>query len=97
MNDLAAKLYEEVNAIFCDGILEIICSDPDDLTGEKLTGKRITICGEYDDPISLDDILKDYPNVRTVIFNDALEGYVYTYGKHKNTDWELVGTTQGYA
>ena len=87
----------KTNAIFFDGILEIICSDPDDLTGEVITGKRTLICGEYDDPVSLKDIAEDYPNVRKVIFSDALSGCVYSYGNHEKGVWELVGTTRGYA
>jgi hypothetical protein len=59
------------------------------------------ICPEYDHPITLADISQEYPDVIKVIFEDALKGYVYSYGNHRNEKnaemWELVGTTHGYA
>lgn len=52
--------------------------------------------GQYKAPLSLDIILKEYPNVRMVIVEDGLHGEVYRYGNHGDV-WELTGKTEGYA
>lgn len=50
---------------------------------------------------NIPDIAREYPNVQKVIFDDAINGYVYNYDNHGNEQnaekWELVGTTLGYA
>ena len=58
---------------------------------------------EYDNPLTLEDIAKQYPNVKKVIYEEAMSGYVYNYGNHgtknngrTNQAWEQVGTTCGY-
>ena len=76
-----------------DGIVKIFCRDKDGNT----SGHEIIICCEYDDPITLNDIAKTYPNVNTVIAEMALEGEVYSYGNHEKGVWEQVGETRGYA
>jgi len=80
--------------VFDDGILWIIqeWDKP-----ERVQCTNIVLSAEYDKPISLADIERDYPCVRKVLFDDALKGFVYDYGNHKEGEWELVGTTKGYA
>lgn len=77
---------------FYDGILYIIeCK----CTEGKVT--VVTLDGEYDEPITLSDIAEKYPDVRKVIFEEPLRGYVFDYGNHGKGKWEQVGTTKGYA
>lgn len=93
----------EPNPTFYDGILYIVSVDTSDKDPEKWTAaaKHIILDAEYDQPISLDDIERDYPHVCKVIFEDVLKGCVYSYGNHTGDKgaekWELTGTTVGYA
>ena len=77
---------------FSDGILKIISGYGDDI---KI--KEIYLNMEYDEPITLDEIATSFPDVRMVIFETALQGYIFTYGNHVKGQWENVGTTYGYA
>lgn len=52
--------------------------------------------GQYDEKITLADILRDYPTVVMVIVDSDLSGKVYRYGNH-GPYFEQVGTTIGYA
>ena len=85
--------------VFTEGILYIMSRTGDIKAGEKYSLDVKRIDPEYDDPISLDDISKHYPNVFKVVFDQALNGAVYNYKNHpgNSTDWEKVGTTIGYA
>lgn len=87
--------------VFCDGILYIISED-EQMNAEH-DGKYSVVVkfldAEYDDPWSLSDIYKNFPKVRKVIYDTVLHWYVYNYGNHPmdKEQWELVGTTLGYA
>ena len=91
--------------MFVDGFLYIILRNEELLPNEKGEIAMNTICRclcpEYDKPLTLADIAREYPDVSKVIFDDALKGYVYNYDNHGNEQnaekWELVGTTHGYA
>ena len=84
--------------VFDDGFLYIISLEEE---GYSITVK--CLCAEYDEPMTLADIAKEYPNVHKVIFDDCLRGCVYNHGNHcskydPNAEmWELVGHTLGYA
>ncbi len=91
--------------VFYDGFLYIILRNKELLPNEKGEIAMNTICRclcpEYDKPWTLADIAREYPDVQKVIFDDAINGYVYNYDNHGNEQnaekWELVGTTLGYA
>lgn len=51
---------------------------------------------EYDEPITLADIARDYPNVTKVIHEDYMDGEVFNYGNHDRETWECVGKTMGF-
>ena len=98
------KPDEEI--VFRDGTLTIVSMMMLDIKTAKNEAYATVkyMCGDQDEPISLTDIEQEYPYVRTVIFEEALKGYVFKYGNHsqgehgKNAEkWELVGTTVGYA
>ena len=79
--------------IFVDDILYIIYGEND----SEIKVKRIIILAEFEDPISLADIAKEYPDVRKVIYEEPLCGSVFNYNNHLGEGWELVGATIGYA
>ena len=87
--------------IFCEGALYIIQRWFDENKYARFQITNIYLDGQYDKPISLEQIAKQYPKVFKVIFEDATTGYVFNYGNHvteKGAEaWELVGTTIGYA
>ena len=93
--------------VFYDGFLYIIRRVKEGyLTKEEYVESEYGIevkClnAEYNEPWTLADIAREYPDVKKVIYDDALHGYVYNYGNHSNEKnaekWELVGTTYGYA
>ena len=93
------KVIPDNEVIFYDGFLYIISISGE--SRENAEYERICLCAEYDEPLTLSDIAKRYPNVCKVIFDDALRGYVYNYKNHRieynNEAWEQVGTTLGYA
>lgn len=100
MRDLRkGTIRPDSDVIFYDGILYIISETGED--NDILTVDRKFLDGEYDEPLSLEDIAKNYPNVRKVIFDDQLKGVVFNYGNHRMDPepemWELVGETLGYA
>lgn len=88
LNLTQGEYIPDEEVIFDDGILYIIHGE---------TYCRQIVLSEYDKPISLSEIAKRYPKVKKVIFDDAMQGYVFNYGNHKNETWECVGTTIGYA
>lgn len=96
---------EPSKEIFYDGLLIIISESDDDYNTDTIlerTGRVDfkTLCGEYDDPISLEQIQLDYPDVKMVIYEEWLKGYVYRYGNHKvdgKKVWEKTGETYGFA
>lgn len=60
-------------------------------------GEEFCICKhvcEYDEPITLDDIKKQYPTAKLVLYNEARKGWLF---KLVDGDWVQTGTTQGYA
>lgn len=70
------------------------------VAGTTVHGVQLYHHGEFDEPITLADIVTKYPKTKLVIAERDLEGYVYRYGN--NTDengpvWEQVGKTIGYA
>lgn len=101
------EIKPDDKVVFYDGFLYII-SEKDGETADGMVKTKYSIdvkclCAEYDEPISLADIVERYPNVEKVIYDDAMRGYVYNHGNHKTIHdpnaeaWELVGTTLGYA
>ena len=104
------RVIPDNDVIFNDGFLYIISLNIPlgkpfaikDLSSFYTVGV-IVLNPEYDNPLTLKDIEKQYPNVRKVIYEEAMSGYVYNYGNHtkKNISetsqvWEQVGTTCGY-
>ncbi len=90
------KVIPDESVVFFDGFLSIIClKDKNDF--EERTIDYISLNAEYDEPMSLADIAKYYPNVKMVIYEDFLRGAVYKCGNHKDGEWEQVGTTMGFA
>lgn len=94
--------YERTNdkkVIFYDGILEILCEKGEmtDNTTPEYSLHKFYIDGQYSEPISLYDIAINYPDVKRVIFDSALDGQIFNYRNHTEYDWELVGRTKGYA
>ena len=91
---------EDYEEIFQDGFLYIIRRLKEYETKPEYAIEVKCLCPEYDEPWTLEDIAGEYPDVVKVIFEDALKGYVYNYGNHKNDKdaemWELTGTTHGY-
>ena len=81
-----------IDEYFCDGVLLIVSHK-----GDETSATEIYLNAEYDEPYTLEDIARKFPDVSLVIFETALNGYVYRYGNHKKGKWELVGMTQGYA
>ena len=80
------------NIVFYDCILYILYGDRPD----RLNCEAIYLNGQYDDPISLDDIAEGYRGVFMVIEENPLDGRVYRYGNHGDY-WEEVGKTRGFA
>lgn len=52
---------------------------------------------EFDEPISLADIARDYPDVIKVLHDDWLEGELYSYGNYEKGEWVQYGQTRGFA
>lgn len=99
MRDLRNGSVKEDSEVYCyDGIVTIIYVKKigEDGMPEEHGCDVLYINAEYDEPLSLADIVKKYPGVEKVIFDDALEGYVYNYNNHQD-GWECVGEVLGYA
>lgn len=47
--------------------------------------------------ITLDKIVKEFPNVTMVIYENSQSGSIYRYDNHYYREWERVGITIGYA
>lgn len=89
---------EDDEVIFRDGFLYIISESREDIN--KVSIDRIILNAEWDDPISLADIAKRYPDCHKLIFEDSRKGEVYNHNNHQGESdeaWELVGLTIGYA
>lgn len=87
-----------MNKSFYDGILYIICNSKElPPNPMPFNGVEIMIDAELDEPISLDQIRKEYPDVHFVIFNDMFEGEIWEFDKYTDSGWELQGTTKGFA
>ena len=109
MRDLTGKYLDSDRTVsdneyvFRDGNLYIICiSDTEKDEKGSRTGQTHMICldPQYDEPISLVEIEKDYPDVKKVIHELGLSGKVFTYGNHVHSGgepWEMTGTTVGFA
>ncbi len=82
----------------CDSIVTIIWEGEKDNFGlvKEHFVKVVYHHGDYDEPITLDSIRKEYPTVRKVISESGLHGEIYSYGNHGDF-WEQTGTTEGYA
>lgn len=107
LNMTNGEIKPDDEVVFYDGFIYII-SRKEVATADGWGKMEYSIdvkclCPEYDEPISLADIAERYPNVKKVIYDDAMRGYVYNYGNHKDSlhpeseAWELVGDTMGYA
>ncbi len=86
-----SEFLDPSKELFYDGILTIICDD-----GVEFK----IISGEFDSPMSLEQIQLDYPNVMMVIYEEPLRGYVFRFGNHKvggKKMWEKTGITNGFA
>lgn len=97
-----SEILDPSKEIFYDGMFIIISEDDFDLTTAKRSGRVdfITLCVEYVEPLTLEQIQLDYPDVMMVIYEDWLKGYVYRYGNHKvdgKKVWEKVGEILGFA
>lgn len=86
--DIGKEIPDE-QVVFYDGFVDIIHG------GQEY--KQILLDAESDAPISLASISLLYPDVEKVIFEDMLNGWIYSYGNHRPGEWELVGETCGYA
>lgn len=80
------------NVTFYDGIIKIICGVD---AGASI--KEIFLNGEFDEPLSLNRIKAENEDVRMVIYEEGLVGYIYKFNNHGNNKWELAGRTKGYA
>lgn len=88
--------HYEVNEPFWDCFITVIESFGEDV-GDVDCDRFIQLA-EYDEPYTLDRILEEYPNVCTVIVEDALGGAIYRYGNACDGKyWEKIGETCGYA
>lgn len=96
-----SQIISDDNYVFQDGTLYII-SIPKDEHKKDTTSKPsidILYLTEFDNPISLADIPKKYPDVRKMMFESYMSGEIFTYKNHSAQnahDWELTGTTIGY-
>lgn len=88
---------------FLDGYLYIIQeTEQPYFEGEEYHEAKYTldvklIQAEYDKPVKLSDIARDYPKVGKVLYEDYLRGAIYNYQNHSKGEWEKVGTTLGFA
>lgn len=109
---MKCEIIPDDEMVFYDGFLYIISRIKDGyLTDKEFVESEykidvIALTPPYTEPLTLKDIAEKYPKVQKVIFDDAMRGYVYNYGNHRNETykdgsksemWELVGTTLGYA
>lgn len=97
-----SKILDPSKEIFYDGMFIIISEDDFDETTAKRSGHVdfITLCAEYDKPLTLEQIQLDYPDVEMVIYEEPLRGYVFRFGNHKvdgKKVWEKTGETYGFA
>lgn len=95
-------ILDSSKEVFYDGLFIIISEDDYDETILERNGRVdfITLCPEFDNPLTLEQIQLDYPDVMMVIYEDYFKGYVYRYGNHKvdgKKVWEKVGETIGFA
>ena len=103
LNMMNGEKKPDNEVIFRDGFLYMIIQDqaPKFDDGAKYSIAVKCLCPEYDEPMSLVDISRLYPNIQKLIFDDAMKGYIYNYGNHRcdpNAEaWELIGETMGYA
>lgn len=88
------KLYLPENAVFCDINMTVILRYGDGTYGADI----FTICGEFEPPMTLEDIRNKYPDAIciTVIAEYPLCGDIWEYGNH-GPKWEYKGTTRGFA
>ena len=102
------ETYNDDEYVFYDGILTIIRRDRllPFSNPMLLDTVEVIIDAEYDDPLSLQDIVDKWPDVMMLIHEDALRGEIFRYGNHKGQKmangkegelWEKVGETRGYA
>ena len=96
MQDLMkSKRIPDYDVVFYDGFLTIIYKS---WFLKRLKVERIMLDPEYTEAITLADIAKRYPTVTMVVYENWLHGSVFKYKNHReNDDWELVGTTVGFA
>lgn len=80
-----------------DKLIIVIWSKGTKDTGIRTAhGVKIYHDGQYDEPITLTDIIERYPKTEIVIAENGFAGVVYRYGNNGEI-WEQVGETIGYA
>ena len=102
VNDKNAPIYKDIpddEVCMYDGLVRILTENYKEDRREYI---HIVIDGQYNDPLSLADIEKVYPDVRLVFFESALYGDIYKYepgaaGDGTEHKWWKYGTTRGYA
>lgn len=95
-----SEILDPSKEVFYDGMFIIISEDDFGIAERKGHVDFITLCPEFDNPLTLEQIQLDYPDVMMVIYEDWLKGYVYRYGNHRvygKKIWEKVGETIGFA
>lgn len=108
MRDITnGSVKPDEDVVFYDGFLYIISMvdegflSNDGFEPPKYDIDVLCLNAEYDEPISLKEIVKHYPKVEKVLFEDCLRGAVFNYKNHSNEKnaelWEKTGETLGYA
>jgi hypothetical protein len=85
---------------FYDGNLYIIScveQNKNGLSEFKWSIDVIFLSLGYDEPLTLEKIKEKYPNVQKVMFDEAMQGYVFTYNNYGDNKWHQTGETRGYA
>lgn len=97
-----SEILDPSKEVFYDGMFTIISEDGFDETIAERKGHAdfITLCPEYDEPLTLEQIQLNYPDVMMVIYEEPLRGYVFRFGNHRvdgKKVWEKAGKTNGFA
>ena len=98
MRRMRTMRVEGNEVALCDSIIKIFYVSKLDKhqVPMEFKGEVIYHNGQFDEPITLDDILKKHPTVDLVISESGLHGEIYRYGNH-GSFWEKIGNTDGFA